>query len=98
MLTLLSSFVLAVACAQGGAHLISPFVGRILVWHLASSGRDSYPAAEDPGVQSVSRIYNYYKAHGFSTVVMGASFRTPGRSKCWRAATDLPSALPCCRN
>ena len=77
-LTLLFSFVQAVACAQAGAHLISPFVGRILDWHLASSGRDSYPAAEDPGVQSVTRIYNYYKAHGFNTVVMGASFRNVG--------------------
>ncbi|MFV8571328.1 transaldolase [Marinobacter sp. SBS5] len=77
-LTLLFSFVQAVACAQAGAHLISPFVGRILDWHLANSGRDSYPPAEDPGVQSVARIYNYYKAHGFNTVVMGASFRNTG--------------------
>jgi len=77
-LTLLFSFVQAVACAQAGAHLISPFVGRILDWHLANSGRDSYPAAEDPGVQSVTRIYNYYKAHSFNTVVMGASFRNTG--------------------
>lgn len=77
-LTLLFSFVQAVACAQAGAHLISPFVGRILDWHLANSGRDSYPAAEDPGVQSVTRIYNYYKTHGFNTVVMGASFRNTG--------------------
>ncbi|MBZ0333892.1 transaldolase [Marinobacter sp. AL4B] len=77
-LTLLFSFVQAVACAQAGAHLISPFVGRILDWHLANSGRDSYPANEDPGVQSVTRIYNYYKTHGFNTVVMGASFRNAG--------------------
>ncbi|WP_323752867.1 transaldolase [Marinobacter sp.] len=77
-LTLLFSFVQAVACAQAGAHLISPFVGRILDWHLANSGRDSYPSAEDPGVQSVSRIYNYYKTHDFNTVVMGASFRNTG--------------------
>ena len=77
-LTLLFSFVQAVACAQAGAHLISPFVGRILDWHLASSGHDSYPAEEDPGVLSVSRIYNYYKANGFNTVVMGASFRNTG--------------------
>ncbi|TPW23674.1 transaldolase [Marinobacter nauticus] len=77
-LTLLFSFVQAVACAQAGAHLISPFVGRILDWHLASSGRDRYPAEEDPGVLSVSRIYNYYKANGFNTVVMGASFRNTG--------------------
>ncbi|MFO8142859.1 MAG: transaldolase [Marinobacter sp.] len=77
-LTLLFSFVQAVACAQAGAHLISPFVGRILDWHLASTGRASYPAADDPGVQSVSRIYNFYKANGFNTVVMGASFRNIG--------------------
>ncbi|WP_372985127.1 transaldolase [Marinobacter sp.] len=77
-LTLLFSFIQAAACAQAGAHLISPFVGRILDWHLANSGRDSYPAHEDPGVLSVSRIYNYYKANGFNTVVMGASFRNTG--------------------
>ncbi|MCG7199243.1 transaldolase [Marinobacter pelagius] len=77
-LTLLFSFIQAAACAQAGAHLISPFVGRILDWHLANSGRDSYPAEEDPGVLSVTRIYNYYKANGFNTVVMGASFRNTG--------------------
>ncbi|MGO1233432.1 MAG: transaldolase [Marinobacter sp.] len=77
-LTLLFSFVQAAACAEAGAYLVSPFVGRILDWHLANSGRDSFPAAEDPGVQSVSRIYNYYKANGFDTVVMGASFRNTG--------------------
>jgi len=77
-LTLLFSFVQAAACADAGAFLISPFVGRILDWHLAHSDRDSFPAAEDPGVQSVSRIYNYYKANGFKTVVMGASFRNLG--------------------
>ncbi|MGB1951279.1 MAG: transaldolase [Marinobacter sp.] len=77
-LTLLFSFIQAAACADAGAFLISPFVGRILDWHLANSGRDSYLAAEDPGVQSVSRIYNYYKANGYKTVVMGASFRNIG--------------------
>ena len=77
-LTLLFSFVQAAACAQAGAFLISPFVGRILDWHLAATGRDSFPAAEDPGVRSVSRIYHYYKANGFHTVVMGASFRNTG--------------------
>jgi transaldolase len=77
-LTLLFSFIQAAACADAGAFLISPFVGRILDWHLAASGRDSYPASEDPGVQSVSRIYNYYKANGYKTVVMGASFRNTG--------------------
>ncbi len=77
-LTLLFSFIQAAACAQAGAFLISPFVGRILDWHLANSGRDSYPAAEDPGVLSVSRIYNYFKANDYKTVVMGASFRNTG--------------------
>jgi transaldolase len=77
-LTLLFSFIQAAACADAGAFLISPFVGRILDWHLAASGRTSFPASEDPGVQSVSRIYNYYKANGYKTVVMGASFRNTG--------------------
>lgn len=77
-LTLLFSFIQAAACADAGAFLISPFVGRILDWHLAASGRDSFPASEDPGVQSVSRIYNYYKANDYKTVVMGASFRNTG--------------------
>jgi len=77
-LTLLFSFIQAAACAQAGAFLISPFVGRILDWHLANSGRDSYPASEDPGVLSVSRIYNYFKANDYNTVVMGASFRNTG--------------------
>lgn len=77
-LTLLFSFIQAAACAQAGAFLISPFVGRILDWHLANSGRDRYDAAEDPGVRSVTRIYNYFKANGYDTVVMGASFRNTG--------------------
>lgn len=66
----------AIACAEAGVKLISPFVGRILDWHKKSSGRDSYPPTEDPGVVSVTRIYNYYKRHGYKTEVMGASFRT----------------------
>ncbi|MFC4258631.1 transaldolase [Marinobacter lacisalsi] len=77
-LTLLFSFTQAAACADAGAFLISPFVGRILDWHLAHSDRDAFAPAEDPGVQSVSRIYNYYKTHGYDTVVMGASFRNMG--------------------
>ncbi len=77
-LTLLFSFAQAAACADAGAFLISPFVGRILDWHIANSDRDSFPPAEDPGVQSVTRIYNYYKCHGYKTVVMGASFRNTG--------------------
>ncbi len=77
-LTLLFGFAQAVACAEAGAFLISPFVGRILDWFKASTGRDSYAASEDPGVLSVTRIYNYYKQHGYDTIVMGASFRNSG--------------------
>ena len=77
-LTLLFNFAQAVACAQAGARLISPFVGRILDWYKKSEGKDSYPSMEDPGVVSVSRIYRYYKAHGYKTIVMGASFRNTG--------------------
>ena len=74
-LTLLFGFGQAVACAEAGVTLISPFVGRILDWYKADTGRDSYPGAEDPGVISVTRIFNYYKTHGHNTEVMGASFR-----------------------
>ncbi|KAJ2643939.1 sedoheptulose-7-phosphate:D-glyceraldehyde-3- phosphate transaldolase, partial [Coemansia sp. RSA 1285] len=71
-LTLLFSFPQAVAAAEAGVTLISPFVGRILDWYKASTGK-SYAAHEDPGVQSVTTIYNYYKQHGYNTIVMGAS-------------------------
>tara|TARA_B110000046_G_C13001756_1_gene402494 strand:- start:1305 stop:2267 length:963 start_codon:yes stop_codon:yes gene_type:complete len=74
-LTLLFNFTQAVAAADAGAYLISPFVGRILDWYKASTGLTEYAPADDPGVQSVTRIYNYYKQSGYSTVVMGASFR-----------------------
>lgn len=74
-LTLLFSFAQARACAEAGVYLISPFVGRILDWYKKSTGKDSYLPAEDPGVVSVTEIYNYYKEHGYNTVVMGASFR-----------------------
>ena len=74
-LTLLFSFAQAVACAEAGVTLISPFVGRILDWYKKSTGRDSYPGAEDPGVISVTQIFNYYKTYGYKTEVMGASFR-----------------------
>jgi transaldolase len=77
-LTLLFGFSQAAAAADAGAFLISPFVGRILDWHKANSGQPDYAAHEDPGVQSVTRIYNYYKQHDYSTVVMGASFRNTG--------------------
>lgn len=74
-LTLLFSFSQAQACAEAGVFLISPFVGRILDWYKKDTGRDAYPANEDPGVVSVSSIYHYYKGKGYNTVVMGASFR-----------------------
>jgi transaldolase len=76
-LTLLFGLHQAIACAEAGVTLISPFVGRILDWHKKSTGRD-YPPAEDPGVLSVAKIYNYYKKHGYKTEVMGASFRNLG--------------------
>ena len=76
-LTLLFSLVQAVACAEAGAKLISPFVGRILDWYKKSTGKD-YSAAEDPGVVSVKEIYAYYKKFGHATEVMGASFRNVG--------------------
>ncbi|ABN60568.1 transaldolase [Shewanella baltica] len=76
-LTLLFSFAQARACAEAGAYLISPFVGRILDWYKKDTGKD-YDAVNDPGVVSVTEIYNYYKQHGFNTVVMGASFRNIG--------------------
>ncbi|GAB2191063.1 transaldolase [Sessilibacter sp. MAH1] len=74
-LTLLFSFSQAVACAEAGVFLISPFVGRILDWHKAKQPNQDFSGANDPGVQSVSKIYDYYKTHGYKTVVMGASFR-----------------------
>jgi transaldolase len=76
-LTLLFSFAQARACAEAGVFLISPFVGRIMDWYKAKTGQE-YAAADDPGVQSVTGIYNWYKEHGFNTVVMGASFRNIG--------------------
>ncbi len=77
-LTLLFSFAQAVACAEAGVFLISPFVGRILDWYKANGGQDEYAPLEDPGVVSVTKIYNYYKQHGYKTIVMGASFRNTG--------------------
>src|SRR5258705_13002945 len=77
-MTLLFSLPQAIACAEAKATLISPFVGRILDWHKKATGRESYPAPEDPGVVSVTRIYEYYKHHGHKTEVMGASFRNLG--------------------
>ncbi|GAB7215903.1 transaldolase [Dickeya oryzae] len=77
-LTLLFSFAQARACAEAGVFLISPFVGRILDWYKANSDKKEFAAHEDPGVISVTDIYEYYKSHGYETVVMGASFRNAG--------------------
>jgi len=78
-MTLLFSFAQAVACAEAGVTLISPFVGRIYDWHKAARKVDDIPVEDDPGVASVTRIYNYYKKHGYKTQVMGASFRKTGQ-------------------
>jgi transaldolase len=77
-LTLLFGLHQAIACAENGITLISPFVGRILDWYKKDTGKDSYPANEDPGVLSVTQVYNYYKKFGYKTEVMGASFRNIG--------------------
>lgn len=77
-LTLLFSFAQARACAEAGVFLISPFVGRILDWYKANTDKKEYAPQEDPGVVSVTEIYDYYKKHGYETVVMGASFRNTG--------------------
>jgi len=76
-LTLMFSLVQAIAGAEAGAFLISPFVGRILDWYKAAMKKD-YAAHEDPGVKSVHSIFNYYKKYGYKTIVMGASFRNIG--------------------
>jgi len=78
-LTLLFSLAQALACADAGVFLISPFVGRIFDWYVANTDKKTYEPAEDPGVQSVRRIYDWYKLHGYETVVMGASFRNIGQ-------------------
>ncbi len=77
-LTLLFSFCQAAACAEAGVYLISPFVGRILDWNKAKNPDGDFSGANDPGVVSVSSIYNYYKTYGYNTIVMGASFRNIG--------------------
>ena len=77
-LTLLFSEAQARACAEAGVYLISPFVGRILDWYKANTDKKEYAPAEDPGIISVTKIYNYYKEYGYKTVVMGASFRNVG--------------------
>jgi len=92
-LTLLFSFCQAVACADAGVTLISPFVGRILDWHVANTETKEYAGEEDPGVISVTKIYNYYKKFGYKTVVMGASFRNTGEIKAL-AGCDLLTISP----
>lgn len=92
-LTLLFGFAQAQACAEAGVYLISPFVGRILDWYKKADGVDSYAAEDDPGVKSVRRIYAYYKKHGYSTQVMGASFRNSDEIKAL-AGCDLLTIGP----
>lgn len=92
-LTLLFSFAQAVACAEAGVTLISPFVGRILDWHVANTDKKTYEPKEDPGVLSVTKIYNYYKKFDYKTVVMGASFRNVGEIK-QLAGCDLLTISP----
>ena len=100
-LTLLFSFAQAVACAQAGVFLVSPFVGRILDWHLAQGSPAPATPQDDPGVLSVTRIWQHYKRHGYATVVMGASFRNTGQvlalAGCDRLtiAPELLDALAC---
>jgi transaldolase len=92
-LTLLFSFAQAVACAEAGVTLISPFVGRIYDWHKQARKVEDIPLEEDPGVASVTRIYNYYKKHGYPTQVMGASFRKAGQITAL-AGCDLLTIAP----
>lgn len=91
-LTLLFSLAQAVVAAENGVQLISPFVGRILDWHKAKTGK-TYAGSEDPGVVSVTEIYNYFKAHGHQTEVMGASFRNIGEIQAL-AGCDLLTISP----
>src|SRR6195952_5557327 len=91
-MTLLFGVHQAIACAEAQVTLISPFVGRILDWYKKDTGKD-YEGAEDPGVESVTKIYNYYKKFGYKTVVMGASFRNLGEIK-YLAGCDLLTIAP----
>ncbi|MDD4961491.1 MAG: transaldolase [Candidatus Marinimicrobia bacterium] len=92
-LTLLFGFAQAVACAEAGVKLISPFVGRILDWHLKARGVEHIAPEEDPGVLSVKKIYNYYKHFGYKTEIMGASFRNSGEIR-ELAGCDLLTISP----
>lgn len=91
-LTLLFSLAQAVACADAGVFLISPFVGRITDWHKVKDGVGDYAPDEDPGVQSVRRIYDYYKSNGIQTAVMGASFRNTDQIKALAGCDNLTIA------
>lgn len=91
-LTLLFSITQAIACADAGAFLISPFVGRITDWYKAAEGVEGYAPEDDPGVKSVRRIYDYYKSVGIATVVMGASFRNTGQIKALAGCDNLTIA------
>lgn len=88
-LTLLFTMAQAVACAQANITLISPFVGRILDWYKKAEGVDHIPGPQDPGVISVSRIYQYFKTHGYNTIVMGASFRNTEEIECLAGCDKL---------
>lgn len=92
-LTLLFSMAQAIACAEAGVTLISPFVGRILDWFLAHGDKKTFEGIEDPGVISVTKIFNYYKKFGYTTTVMGASFRNVGEIKAL-AGCDLLTISP----
>lgn len=93
-LTLLFSQAQARACAEAGVYLISPFVGRILDWYKANTDQKEYTAEEDPGVKSVTEIYNYYKSYGYETVVMGASFRNVDEIRALAGCDRLTIAPP----
>lgn len=93
-LTLLFSFEQAVACADAGATLISPFVGRILDWYQQNTEQKTYTPQDDPGVLSVNRIYNYYKQYGYNTIVMGASFRNQGQIEALAGCDRLTISPP----
>ncbi|MGB3614521.1 MAG: transaldolase [Elainellaceae cyanobacterium] len=92
-LTLLFGTHQAVACAEAGVTLISPFVGRILDWYKKETGREEYAPEEDPGVESVTSIYNYFRKFGYKTEIMGASFRNVGEI-CQLAGCDLLTISP----
>jgi len=88
-LTLLFAFAQAVACAEANVNLISPFVGRIFDWYVKNTGQKTFEPKEDPGVVSVTKIYNYYKKYGYKTIVMGASFRNVGQIKALAGCDNL---------